>query len=93
MHQISGGLKPTHPAEEGGRKAQQRADREDDEGQLPTFGEADDEGDKEGGEGLDECPHLVSYALLDLIDVTVDRSMCYLNTFSIRHSIHIRFRY
>lgn len=39
---------------DGCRYSEQRADGEDDEGELPAFDEADDEASEEGGDRLDE---------------------------------------
>lgn len=60
----------THLAEKRGRDAQHWAHRQDDQGEFPAFGEADDEGGDEGGVSLDQTPDLVADSLLDLVDVT-----------------------
>lgn len=55
--------------EKGGRNGQRGAHSQDDQRQFPARGEADDEGGDEGGVRLDQQPHLVTDALLDLVDV------------------------
>lgn len=50
--------------------AQYWTEGHDDQGELPAFSKANDEGGKEGAELLDQHSQLVSNSLLDLIDIT-----------------------
>ena len=63
-----------YPGHEAGWEGQQRADGQNDEGQLPAVNKADDEAGEEGCNVLEEERNLVSDAVLYLVDVTARQS-------------------
>ncbi len=61
----------TYEGHESSSSDQQWADRQDDQGQFPAVHKANDDASEEGTDPLEEVAHLVTNAILNLVDVTV----------------------
>lgn len=52
---------------------QEGGEGKEEEGETPLLVEGHDKATEEGGQPLDEQPHLVTYAIMDLVQITAGR--------------------